>query len=93
MTRDELLDLLLRCNGPQLDAVTARLHLPAAFLPGSSQAPGTRAVAIMELVEQQGQLASFSSPSWRRFSPAILPIRRKARLDPKRSSFSRPTRS
>ena len=56
MTREELLDLMLRCNGPQLDTITSRLRLSTAFLPSSFVAPGTRATAIMELVEQQDRL-------------------------------------
>jgi hypothetical protein len=52
MTRAEIFDLLLRCNNPQLDAITEKLDLPAAFLPGGNQAPAVRASEIIKLVVQ-----------------------------------------
>lgn len=56
MTREQILDLLFRSNGAQLDMVTARLHLPTGFLPSSYQAPSARVSAILDLVEQQNRL-------------------------------------
>jgi len=43
-------DLLVQCLPSQLDAVTARLQLDDAFLPGSNESTATRANAILKLV-------------------------------------------
>jgi len=47
-------DLLVQCLPSQLDAVTARLQLDDAFLPGSNESTATRANAILKLVKQRG---------------------------------------
>ena len=61
MTQPEIVDLLLRCNGPQLDAITAKLQLPWAYLPGPTQATAARATAILELVEQRDMVQELES--------------------------------
>jgi esterase/lipase superfamily enzyme len=61
MTRAEIFDLLLRCNNPQLDAITEKLDLPAAFLPGANQAPAVRASEIIKLVVQLEKLPELES--------------------------------
>ncbi len=55
MARKDPCDLLLRCTSSQLDALTAKLQLNPAFLPGSSEPTATRATAILNLVNQRGQ--------------------------------------
>src|SRR5216684_2791583 len=52
MTRAELYQLLMRCNGAQLTALTAMFELNAAYLPGEGQAVAVRANEILRLTEQ-----------------------------------------
>jgi hypothetical protein len=54
MTETELYELLARCLRPQLDAITVKLDLDDAFLPGPGEAPATRASAILKLVKPRG---------------------------------------
>ena len=54
MTETELYELLVRCLRPQLDAITVKLDLDDAFLPGPGEAPATRASAILKLVKPRG---------------------------------------
>lgn len=54
MTETELYELLARCLRPQLDAITVKLDLNDAFLPGPGEAPATRASAILKLVKPRG---------------------------------------
>jgi len=49
-----MLDLLLSCISAQLDAITAKLQLKAAYLPSRNEPVATRADAILTLVEQRG---------------------------------------
>jgi esterase/lipase superfamily enzyme len=56
MGSDQLFELLLKCNSAQLTAITAKLQLNKAFLPGPQEAIATRAEAMLQLVEQRGAL-------------------------------------
>jgi len=68
MTKTQLYSQLLRCNGAQLDAITALLELNPAYLPDSG-AVATRAAKILELVGQQQRLLSKLEEVLREFFP------------------------
>jgi hypothetical protein len=54
MARNNLYDWLLRCRPAHLDAITAKLELDDAFLPGASEPVATRAGEIWKLVKLRG---------------------------------------
>jgi len=54
MTEEKPYDLLFKCMPAQLDAITAKLELNEAFLPGPNEPIATRAAAILKLVRQRG---------------------------------------
>ena len=73
MNRSEITELLLKCIGPQLDVITARLQLNQNILPAREQPNATRASAILVLVDQQDlydQLGAILSEMFPRRSPA-----------------------
>jgi len=53
MTEQEMFGLLSECAASQLDAITVKLKLNQAFLPGSGEPVAARAAAIMKLVRQR----------------------------------------
>jgi len=53
-----LYDLLMKCLPSQLDAVTVKLQLKEAFLPGAGEPVATRSQAILKLVKQSKGLAA-----------------------------------
>jgi len=54
MTETKLYELLVQCMPSQLDAITVKLQLNEAFLPGAGQSVATRASAILKLVKPRG---------------------------------------
>ncbi|MDH5536836.1 MAG: alpha/beta hydrolase, partial [Betaproteobacteria bacterium] len=54
MTKKNPYDSLVQCMPSHLDAITAKLQLDDAFLPGSNEPVATRASAILKLVKQRG---------------------------------------
>lgn len=54
MAGTNLYDWLLRCTRAHLDAITAKLELNEAFLPGPNEPPATRAGEIWKLVKLRG---------------------------------------
>jgi len=53
MRRTDIFNLMLRCNGTQLTAITTSLGLNPAFLPDDAQPIAERASEILRLVEQR----------------------------------------
>jgi esterase/lipase superfamily enzyme len=53
MTKAEIYNLLLRCNGAQLTAITNIVELNTAFLPGENAPIALRASEILNLAQQQ----------------------------------------
>lgn len=54
MTEQALFEALLKCLPPQLTAITVKLGLHPAFLPGPNSSIAERASAIWELMRQRG---------------------------------------